>query len=183
MKPKYAYTDSSYFIDNLEFEYIETYSLQRGEPFDKKIELLESEFEKLETITELSKTEKNRLSELNDLLNFTQVIINKKGEFHFSSEKVNRFQKTDIETKRLIKILQTETKDIPNWMCAPIYRDAILFFDKNDVLIKQLNICVSCEYMETELFNHINCDFKTYELMSEFLIDIGHNIEAEEASD
>lgn len=50
-------------------------------------------------------------------------------------------------------------------MCAPIYRAAILFYDKNENLIQQLNVCLSCEYMETELFNHINTNFKTYELM------------------
>ncbi|MEH1006895.1 MULTISPECIES: hypothetical protein [unclassified Winogradskyella] len=182
MKPNYTYKKSSEFIENIDFEYFETYSLQRGEKFEGKIKSLESEFANIKSKNGGNKTQKNRLSELNELLNFTQVIINEKGQFHFSAEKINRIEKTDSKSKRLIEILKTEIKDIPNWMCAPIYRDAILFYDKNENLVQQLNICLSCEYMETELFNHINADFKTYELMREFLIEIGHKIETEKAS-
>ena len=182
MKPKYTYIKSSEFIDNIDFEYFETYSLQRGQNFEEEIESLESEFANIKSKTDQNETQKSRLSELDGLLNFTQVIINKKGQLHFSAEKINRIEKTDSKSKRLIEILKTEINDIPNWMCAPIYRDAILFYDKNDNLIKPLNICLSCEYMETRLFNHINSDFKTYELMREFLIDIGHKVETEKAS-
>ena len=182
MKPKYTYINSSEFIKNIDFEYFVTYSLQRGIKFEKKIESLESEFNNLKSKTNLNETDKSRLSELDELLNFTQVIINKKGQFHFSAEKVIRIEKTNSKSKRLIEILKTQINDIPNWMCAPIYRDAILFYDKNGTLIKQLNICLSCEYMEAELFNHINADFKTYELIREYLIEIGHKIETEKAS-
>ena len=31
--------------------------------------------------------------------------------------------------------------------------------------------------METTKFNHINGDFKTYELLKQFFFDIGHNVE------
>ncbi|WP_138434403.1 hypothetical protein [Winogradskyella algicola] len=182
MKPKYTYKNSSEFIENLDFEYFETYSLQRGLKFEKKIETLESEFNNLKSKTDLNEKQKNRLSELDQLLNIVQVIINKKGQFHFSSEKINRIEKTDSRSKKLIDILKTEINDVPNWMCAPIYRDAILFYNKNGILIKQLNICLSCEYMVTELFNHINADFKTYELMREYFIEIGHKIESKTAS-
>jgi hypothetical protein len=143
---------------------------------------LESEFNYLKSKTDLNKTEKDRLCELDELLNFTQVIVNKKGQLHFSAVKINRIEKANPKSIRLIEILKTEINDVPNWMCSPIYRDAILFYDKNETLIKQLNICLSCEYMETELFNHINADFKTYELMQEYLIEIGHKIETEKAS-
>ena len=182
MKQKYTYRKSLEFIEKIDFEYFETYSLQRGKKFEEEIESLESEFANIKSKTDRNETQKKRLSELDELLNFTQVIINKKGQFHFSAEKINRIEKTDSKSKRLIEILKTEINDIPNWMCAPIYRDAILFYDKNETLIQQLNICLSCEYMETELFNHINADFKTYELMREFLIEIGHKIGTEKAS-
>ncbi|MFD2914755.1 hypothetical protein [Psychroserpens luteus] len=181
MKPKYTYKKSSEFIDNIDFEYFETYSLLRGQKFEEEIESLESEFTNIKSKTDRNEAQKRRLSELDELLNFTQVIINKKGQLHFSAEKINRIEKTDSKSERLIEILKTEINDIPNWMCAPIYRDAILFYDKNDNLIKPLNICLSCEYMETELFDHINADFKTYELMRKFLIDIGHKVETEKA--
>ena len=182
MKPKYTYKKSSEFIENIDFEYFETYSFQRGPIFERKIESLESEFDYLKSKTNLNTTEKDRLSELDELLNFTQVIVNKKGQFHFSAVKINRIEKANPKSKRLIEILKTEIKDVPNWMCAPIYRDAILFYDNNNTLIEQLNICLSCEYMETELFNHINADFNTYELMREYFIEIGHKVEIKKAN-
>ena len=62
-------------------------------------------------------------------------------------------------------------------MCAPIYRDAIVFYDLNKEIISTLNVCLSCEYMETKMFNHINADVETYNLMREFFIGLGHKVE------
>ncbi len=92
MKPNYTYKKSSEFIENIDFEYFETYSLQRGEKFEGKIKSLESEFANIKSKNGGNETQKNRLSELNELLNFTQVIINKKGQFHFSAEKIKRIE-------------------------------------------------------------------------------------------
>lgn len=177
----YKYIDSTDFITNLTFDYVETYSFQRGAEFEENRKLIQAEFEKLKVKKQrdsnLTRNENERFLELNGLLGCTQYLLNDKGEFHPSSKKTNTFKSKDTNVDRIIDILLTEIIDIPRWLCAPVYRDAIVFFDKGNKIITALNICLSCQYMETKVFNHVNGDYKTYDLFKRFFIDIGHEVE------
>lgn len=178
---QYTYICSIDFIDKLTFDYIETYSFQRGTEFEKSNKISRSEYEKLKVrkykYNDLTLLEEKRFLELNDLYGFTQYLINDKGQFHPSSTKTHTFKSTDSQIDRLKSILRTEIKDIPAWMCAPMYRDAIVFYDKLNRIVSSLNVCLSCEYMETKMFSHINGDNKTYELLRQYFTDLGHKIE------
>jgi hypothetical protein len=121
--------------------------------------------------------EEKRFIELYDLFGFTQCLINDKGQFHPSSAKTHTFKSTDPQIDRLKNILRTEINDIPAWVCSPMYRDAIVFYDKLNRIVSTLNICLSCEYMATKMFNHIDGDNRTYELLRQYFIDLGHEIE------
>ena len=76
-----------------------------------------------------------------------------------------------------MKILQTEVKNIPGWMCAPVYRDALVFYDKDKKIISCLNVCLSCEYMQLYKNIYINADEKVYDLLRQTFINCGHEIE------
>lgn len=180
MKTEYHYTKSNKFIENLNFEYFETYSLLRGNDYKSKKKLLKKEFKKLKKKDNLNFNEENRIIELDKLLNYSQLILNEKDEIHYSAIKTNTFHKDGNEAKQLVNILQTNIINKTDWMCAPFYRDAILFYDKNKKLITPLNVCLSCSYMSTFLFNHqIEADDSTYDLLRSFFIDLGHNVENE----
>ena len=84
---------------------------------------------------------------------------------------------TDAKIETLKSILRTEIIDIPSWLCAPKYRDAFVFYNKDNKIVSVLNVCLSCQYMETTKFNHINGDWRTYDLLKRFFIDIGHEVE------
>ena len=178
---KYTYQSSIDYINNLVFTRVETYSLQRGEEFEEEIKLQSREYQRLKVRKEkrnnLTHDEDERFSFLNSLLGGTQYLINEKGEFHPSSKKLNSFQSGDLWIAKLKTVLQTEIIEIPQWMCAPVYRDAIVFYDKNDEIVSVLNICLRCQYMETQKFNHISVDSKAYLLLKEFFKDIGHSVE------
>lgn len=177
----YSYISSNDFIDNLSFDFIETYSFQRGEEFEtiNKLERLEYESLKIrkEKLNNLTLIEDKTLYKLKGLLDFTQYIINDNGEFHPSSKKTNTFNIGNPIIDRLKEILKTEIIEIPMFMCSPKYRDAIVFYNSNLKIVLALNICLNCQYMETKMFHHINGDYKTYELLKHFFIDIGHNVE------
>jgi len=181
METPYSYISSADFINNLTFDYVETYSLQRGADFEKNLKSIRPEYDRLKVRKEkrdnLTPIEEERFLELQGLLGFTQYLISDKGQFHPSSRKTNTFQLNDPMVTRLINILRTEIRDVPNWMCAPVYRDAVVFYDKNSNIISALNICLGCEYMETRRFNYVNGDFDTYDLLKRFFIDIGHDVE------
>lgn len=174
---KYTYISSIDYINSLEFDYLETYSLQRGEEYEKSQKLLTDEYNSLKKVRYLNSSEGKRFTKLNELLNFTQYLINDRGEFHPSSEKINTFKQNDAIVEELKSILRTEIKQKPMLLCAPFYRDAIVFYDKNGQIISCLNICLSCNHLETKKFSHLNADWKAYDLLKQFFIDIGHNVE------
>jgi hypothetical protein len=177
----YKYTASTDFIKNLSFDYVEVYSFQRGKEFEENSKLLQSEYESLKTKKEkfdsLPISEEDRLLELNQLLRVTQYLLDENGQFHPSSKKTHTFKHGDPHIERIKAILLTEITEIPQWLCAPIYRDALVFFSKDNKIVTVLNICLSCQYMETNRFNHIHSDYITYDLFKHFFIDIGHDVE------
>ncbi len=130
--------------------------------------------EKRNNLTEI---EEIRLSELDKLLGVTQYLIDDTGQFHFSSQRINTFQ-YDNEVVGLLKnILLTKTTDVPNWMCAPIYRDAIVLYNSSGEIVSALNICLSCEAMAIDSSNQVVADCSTYEMLRKFFQDVSHPIE------
>ncbi|WP_037574493.1 hypothetical protein [Sporocytophaga myxococcoides] len=176
MKPEYI--SSIDYINSLTFEYIETYSLQRGERFEKQ---REQEIKILQKLRRRNKSlnfeELKQVKGLEELYGTTQYLLDDKGNFHIFSEKIAAFSATDNEVINLVRILQTKIREIPAWMCAPIYRDAIVFYDKNKKIISALNVCLSCEYIAINRHRNINADEETYKQLRQFFIDCGHKIE------
>jgi hypothetical protein len=181
MEPSYTYIPSPDYISNLSFAYIETYSFQRGTVYEENLQLIRPEYDRLKVRKEkrnnLAPAEEERFAILKSLLGFTQYLVNDYGEFHPSAKKTNTFQADEPMVTKLISILKTEIREIPSWMCAPTYRDAIVFYDVNNNIVSVLNICLDCSYMATKMFNHINADYETYDLLKRFFIEIGHDVE------
>ncbi|MFN8283675.1 MAG: hypothetical protein U0U67_10700 [Chitinophagales bacterium] len=169
---------SEQYIDSLCFEYIETYSLLRGNDYQNKIDLMEIEYKKLEQTNTLNQSDSKRFSELDQLLNYTQYLIDLNGEFHFSSIKTNTFYKGDKEIETLKTILKIKAINIVDWMCAPEFRDAIVFYDSNHKIVSCLNICLSCDVLEADKTN-IQADQETFLQLRKFLTEYGHDIESE----
>ena len=184
MTPRYTYIPSTDFISNLAFDYVETYSFQRGSDYELQQEMFEKEYNKLKSrkskVNDLSVQDEDELTKLGKLCGFTQYLIDDINQFHYSNKKTNTFTSTDSKIELIKAILRTEVKEVPSWMCAPIYRDAFVFYNNEGKVVSVLNICLSCQYMETTKFNYINADYKTYDLLKRFFIDIGHEVEDSE---
>ncbi|AFD08599.1 hypothetical protein [Solitalea canadensis] len=176
----YTYISSVDYINNLTFDYVETYSFQRGSDYEENLKVIKSEYNRLKVRKErrnnLTEREQLRFSELESLLSF-MLLINDKGQFHPSSKKTSSFQNGNAIVEQLINILKTEVRNIPMWMCAPIYRDAIVFYNQAAEIVSTLHVCLSCEYMVTKEFHHVNGDNEMYKLLKTFFIDIGHDVE------
>ncbi|MDR6734876.1 hypothetical protein [Sphingobacterium sp. 2149] len=174
--------NSADYIKGLPFDYIETYSLQRGEEYTALIQTLEPERNSLKVRKEkrnnLSENEEIRLIGLNALLGVTQYLIDDTGRFHFSSQRTNTFICGNEEISLLKNILLTKTTNFNNWMCAPIYRDAIVFYKSSGEIVSVLNICLSCEAMAIDSCNRVVADSSTYEMLRKFFKEIGHPVES-----
>lgn len=186
MTPNYTYINSPDYINSLSFDYVETYSFQRGEDYEQNFKLLKVEYDKLKARIDQNKNlttdEEERYEELNKLVGFTQYLIDNEGRFHPSSKKTNTFPHDHPAVERIKQILQTDIEDVPRWLCSPVYRDGLVFYDRDKRIVSALNICLSFQYMETKMFAHINGDYKTYDLFKRFFLDIGHEVEDPEYS-
>ena len=85
-------------------------------------------------------------------------------------KKLNRF-----EVKRLQNILVEDSDGITNYaLCVHKFRDAIVFYDKNDKPVDWINFCFECGestiYFESENWDKIQ----------QFFIDIGHPIDEDD---
>ncbi|WP_448138473.1 hypothetical protein [Sphingobacterium siyangense] len=173
---------SADYINGFSFDYIETYSLQRGEEYQAAMQVLKPEHNRLKVRKQkrnnLNENEEIRLIELNALLGVTQYLIDNTGRFHFSSQRTNTFICGNDEISLLENILLTKTTNVNNWMCAPIYRDAIVFYKSSGEIISVLNICLSCEAMALDRSNHVTADSSTYGMLRKFFKNIGHPVES-----
>ncbi len=181
MTTPYSYRASSDFINELKFDYAETYSFQRGIEWEEYLKSALTEYQALHRRKEIHRITKEQEEKYEYLhkLTTTQFLIDADGNFHASSEKIQTLKKNDFKLKELVAILEVDANDVPAWMCGPVYRDAIVFYDNSGQIISTLNICFSCQYMATKMFSEIMADVKVYHLLRDFFVELGHEIEQE----
>lgn len=155
------YTNSSEYINELAFDHLETYSYRRG-----------AEYEKLEA-------EARQTSNLLILNN--KKIVDENGQFFPYSIKTNTFPYDHPIIDRIKQLLQIEIVQHFQMLCAPEYRDAIVFYDHNHRMVSCLEVCLSCFYMKTENFQ-LKADYKTYGYLKKLFLEIGHEVEDPEYS-
>lgn len=165
------------FIENLEFEYFESYSFQRNGNYD----IYENLFEKYsKDNNSLSKEEVRILHNLrnSNLYNLdNNFIFTKNGELNKTAELVFKSLKLPKSNETLIEILKIPFEDYDAWRCWPTYRDAILFFDSNNEIIEGINICFECSNVITTKNKEVLTDRIVYQKLKEFLQSLGHNIQ------
>ncbi len=172
----------SEYIKSIEYEYIETYSLLRGEKNDQFYENVKKEIKELEILIKEPKFGWNKqiekLAELNKYVIKTQYIFDNNYSFHPTAERKSTIKRNDSENLLLQTILFVEedlTDDFET-SCIPTYRDALVFFDNNNKMISSLNICFECKRMTNDKEELIQAHNKKYNYLSNFLKGQGHNI-------
>ena len=63
------------------------------------------------------------------------------------------------------------------WMCAPVFRDALAFYNQNHQLLTVLNICFECEQIQNESGMEVQADVAVYPALHQWLTGLGHEIE------
>jgi hypothetical protein len=145
------WTLSADYINNLSFDYIETYSLRRG-----------AEYEQLKAA--------------NRDLEYNGGIVNENGEFFPYSIKTHTFQHDHPTAIRIKELLQIEIEAHLPMLCAPVFREAVIFYDRNNRIVSALNICLTCSYLQAEKLQ-LKADYKTYGYLKKLFLELGHNVE------
>ena len=165
------------YINELTFDYVETYSLRRGEAYDA----LEAEYKQLQIKKrqdeKLNPDESERYSALERLLIYKQFIIDENGQFHPYSIKTHTFQYDHPIVDRIKEILRTEIEHSLAMLCEHIYRDAFVFYNSHPEVVSTLNICLSCFDLHSSTQPRIKADYKTFDYLKRLFLEIGHNVE------
>lgn len=161
------------YINAFDFDYMETYSFNRFNPQQA------AEYNELSKRREqggIPTAERKRWEELETQYNGFDLLVNSKGAFHPSAVKLATFQVNDPLAIRFKQILQMEAFLWSPTLCAPYYRDAVVFYDASNKVVSVLNICLSCLYM-TDGNQFLKADFEVYDLVKKFFLENGHQIE------
>jgi hypothetical protein len=171
------YITSSDYINALTFDYVETYSFRRGEAYDA----LEAEFKQFQIRKrqdeELNPDESERYSALEHLFWRKPFIIDENGQFHPYSIKTNTFPHDHPMVNRIKESLRTEIVQSLAMLCEHIYRDAFVFYNSNHEVVSTLSICLSCFDMRSSTQPRIKADYKTFDYLKRFFLEIGHDVE------
>ncbi|RAJ05206.1 hypothetical protein LX64_02360 [Chitinophaga skermanii] len=88
-----------------------------------------------------------------------------------------RFERHSKEGIELHKMFQTEPVAAALFLCGPVYRDMIVFYDKHDHVISTLNLCLECGFLATKQTGYLDVDFIVLDWLVDFLFENGHTVE------
>ena len=164
------------------FSYIVTYSFNRGAKLDALLHAAHQQFaevrkELLTAPIEWLPAMRENLRSLEQGRNLMLLPLTEELKtFQITASPVARIAVETPDATRLAAILAKPVWDQAHWMCAPVYRDALAFYDSQDNLCGVLNICFGCDRMITHRQQDVAADTTTYQELKKFFVDLGHNI-------
>lgn len=99
--------------------------------------------------------------------------------FHLTASPIARIGSKELAAQKLAAILQVPVEQQMHWMCGPVYRDALAFYNERDELLSVLNICFGCDQMVTDTGQQLQADTSTYQILRAYLTQLGHPIESD----
>jgi len=170
------------YIESLDFDYIKTYSGFRGEEFEKFRKKCK---EKIDVLEETIKTARfmqqaviqKEISNLHqEIMVHNLRVIDKDGTLHPSTKVIAHAQKENQLVKNIIQALMHHPR--PNVSgCAPVYRDAIVFYSNENKIMGILHCCFSCSRIQNDDRKNFKLDSRSYSMMKNILRKVGHPIE------
>lgn len=175
-KPRLKNNETKDFIESIKFEYFETYSFQRKGDLEIYTQLLKK-YKDEDSLLDEEKAELKRLRKLSLYVKDDNFIFTDNGELNATADLICRSDKSSNLNNELIEILKIPFVDYIAYMCPPIYRDAILFYDADNKLVDGINICFECGSVIDLNKKEILTDNVVYEKLKDFLRLHGHKID------
>ncbi|RAJ05208.1 hypothetical protein LX64_02362 [Chitinophaga skermanii] len=170
------------YLHTFEFEYIETYSFNRGDSFIQASLEEWNEYQRLSRRVAngkvLTADEKQRMEAIFSIMNAGIAHlqhINNHLPAHV--ELISKLHHSEASALAIISHLSIPALNIPYWMCAPVYRDAIVFYSASGQVVSILNVCFSCDHMLGTNNTFIGADMSCYPLLRQEFLALGHKIE------
>ncbi|TVT38411.1 hypothetical protein FNT36_19655 [Hymenobacter setariae] len=173
------------FWNAQEFSYIATYSFNRSTNLTALQEAIDSVNEALEqSILSANLTQqfklKRQLAELErqaQISPYKKRLVNQEQVIDNTANRIALIENKSLEVKRMTSVIEAAPSEIDYAAgCIPVYRDALVFYNEQGQLLRVLNICFECLYMEADT-RGIKASTAVYDALRELLIQLGHPIE------
>lgn len=179
-----AHVTLAEFWQQQAFAYLETYSFNRGPESAAEQERLSHDIaaarQALQTARymDLAKL-RHKLRELEAVLRGGEhnvLLTSPAARSGYATQKIAALTSTAGMTRHLSNVAARATAQEVFAMCAPIYRDALVFYNEQHERLQVLNICFECHMMITSAGQLVEADVATYEALLETLAQLGHPI-------
>lgn len=105
-------------------------------------------------------------------------LINAQGRFDNTAEQVAMVERESDTAEQIGQAFQCAGGEVMYAMCMPVFRDALAFYDKQGQLLRTLNICFECLYMEANTKVAVEAEMTVYQNLQILLAQLGHPIES-----
>ncbi|HEX8427889.1 hypothetical protein [Hymenobacter sp.] len=168
---------------SLPFDYITTFSLLRGIKWERAQAAIRKEIE--ESRKRLLTAQAEQLLEVRQRLELLRkknnlehsLLTEGRAAYNLTAMPVATLQRQTPEINQLMAILEVPFERRSYWMCGPVFRDALAFYDGKHQLVAVLNICFECEQMQNENGVEIQTDITVYPALHQWLTALGHEVE------
>jgi hypothetical protein len=170
------------FISGQHCSYIITYSFNRGEKLTRLKAAASKLFQEIrKQLLHASATEllamRTQLRNLEQLWGLELLpLIDSAGALHVTATPIAEIGVESAEAEQLRYYLRQPVVQSFDWMCGPVYGDALAFYDAQGTLITVLNICFGCDRMLTHQGEEVRADVATYQGLKQVLMRLGHSI-------
>ncbi|MFD1470523.1 hypothetical protein ACFQ48_20015 [Hymenobacter caeli] len=172
------------FWNQQQFSYLVTHSFNRGPKLAAlheaaaAIEQAKQELQQARFMQRASLLQKLRSLEEEFSGNVPlKTLSDEKSVIGDAAEKIAVIERESAVAQQLSEALQTPNSEEFASGCVPIYRDALAFYDDHDKLLRVLNICFQCLFMQTDDGVMVEASVETYYKLRELLLQLGHPIE------
>jgi len=172
------------YTTGLQFEYVTTYSLLRGLKWERALTAIRQEIAANRKLLLTAKAKqllevRQRLKLLHQGNNLEQARLTEGREaYNITATPIAMLQRQTADVNKLMAILETPLESHSYWMCGPVFRDALAFYDEKHQLMTVLNICFGCEQIQNESGVEIQADTTVYTALHQWFTALGHEIGA-----
>lgn len=175
----------SEYINKLDFTYLKTFSGFQQEVFEKQQaafeqkmadlqeRLLTSSPQKQEAIQK--KIDETRLRWEREQFDFREI-AGPDGALIEDATEIALLPKESPVASQIVAILNIPFKEQHQWMCAPYFRDSIVFYKTDQTLVGIVHICFSCEQLADHQLQFFDTDNTIFPQLRSVLKSLGHKV-------
>ena len=172
------------YWNGLQFHYITTYSLLRGPKWAQLAAAMRQQIQESRKLLLTAQgahllAVRRRLELLHRKNNLDGSLLTEGliEAYHITATPVATVLRGSAEAENLATILTQPFHEGSFWMCVPVFRDALAFYDANHRLVAVLNICFGCDQLHDESGVEIKADVAVFPALKQWCKALGHAVE------